>query len=692
MMTTAWIKALFRARLDRLAACLLVLAAMIVASPTASAQVVDPIFSASFDETVGTGVGQRPILFQADKARLLASIAANHPEATGSATNNLGQPLGFITLVRAAQANRGSYDDVPTFQLAFGGWLVNQTNANDVAMLNMAKNEALAQVRSRPNGISGTGEAYQHTEEYMLDVAAVADLAYSRFTPSELAEVATWVNGTLTNWMTQNNSFWPFDDPQNNYWQNGFLAMTVGALATQGFNQGIKPGSSPAVTWSQYWLSQAQRMATLYATEATSPKWTGPVQAEGHYYSTYVRNALWAMTLHDNVMGTSWLQQSGTSPAQSLDMLMFELRPHLQHFFLVGSETGSGTNGPFGHTSLSYWHQLISMAPNSEQARHAKSVLAVAMTHQDSFWYRGAKGFQNFYYNIRDVQALPLIGKTGRMYVAPTPGAGLIGARSAAGFGTGARATLMFANHFGWAARWSHANPDAPGFQWADGGDWLVTDPDAFGSSGIIAEGGGFGSDISNIVTIDGVNDNNSLSAGYPVVRFAEDNNGMAVPHFYTQIDAQPYWSTTSVPVSTFRRDYVWLDDLRVVLVYDRVNANAGKGWRLHVPGSPTINGSTVSYTVNGKTVVVRDLYAPGSSAWTSTNLNGWQGINQNVWRVRQNSSVGDYQSLKVLDVGGRVTAASATPGTGSITASLTVNGAVRTVTFYANGNHALVQ
>lgn len=279
-MTTMWIRALARRLVDGLGACALLLAAPLIANPTASAQVIDPIFAGSFDETVGTGFGVRPVLFQADKARLLASIAANDPEATGSATNNLGQPLGFITLVRAAQANRGSYDDVPTFQLAFGGWLVNLTNANDVAMLNMAKSEALAQVRSRPNGISGTGEAYQHTEEYMLDVAGVVDLAYSRFTPSELAEVATWVNGSLSNWMTQNNSFWPFDDPQNNYWQNGFLAMTVGALATRGFNEGIKPGSSPPVTWSQYWLDQSQRMATLYATEATSPRWFGPVQAD----------------------------------------------------------------------------------------------------------------------------------------------------------------------------------------------------------------------------------------------------------------------------------------------------------------------------------------------------------------------------------------------------------------------------
>src|SRR4051794_37672056 len=58
----------------------------------------------------------------------------------------------------------------------------------------------------------------------------VADLAYARFTPDELDRVATWMNGTLDNWNDKNLTYWPFDDPRNNDWQNGFLAMSIGGI------------------------------------------------------------------------------------------------------------------------------------------------------------------------------------------------------------------------------------------------------------------------------------------------------------------------------------------------------------------------------------------------------------------------------------------------------------------------------
>lgn len=569
--------------------------------------------------------------------------------------------------MRSAAANRGSYDDIDTFQIAFAGWI-----ANDAALLNLAKAETLAYVRQRPNGVSGHGDDFQHSEEVMLNVAAVADLAYSRFTTSELAEISRWVNGTCANWMTANTTYWPFDDPLNNYWQNGFLAMVVAGVGTDGFNP-----NAPAL------LAEASRMAAKFAANVSPPNWSGLAQAEGHYYSTYVRHAIWAMTLHDRARGTSWMAQSNINPAATLDALIYQARPAWTHFFLVGSEAADAT-GSFGPTSLAYWSQLATLAPASDQARHAKTILATA--EAANYWYRASKAFQNFYFNTNAIQALPLSSKSDRLNVQGTPGAGLIGVRS--GFDANARAALMFANNMAYDARWSHGNPDAPGFQWASGPDWLVTDPEFYGSSGIIAEAGsGVGSDVSNIVTLAGVksNDDEEPQAGFPVIRFAQDNRASAVPHFYVQIDAQPYWNQQALAVPVYTREYVWLDDLQVVVIRDQVTANAAKVWRLHTPAAPTISGANATYTINGKTVTVRDLTG---GAWSAVNLRGTLQISRDVWRLSQALPAGAIHSIKVLDVGGRVSAASAN---GNLV-TVTVNGTTRTIAFGAAGAEAGVQ
>lgn len=602
----------------------------------------------------------RPYLFKADEVRLRASIAANDPEATGSAANNVGQPIGFLSLAQAAHASRSSYSDVPTWHIALAGWLLNNT-----AMQQRARDEAMAIVAAAPSGDSGRGDVFQHVEDRLLNVAAVADLAYSQFSAAQLTQVANFVNGTLSNWNTQNRTFWPNDESLNNYWQNGFLAHVVGGVATQGFN----PQAAA-------WRTTTEAMARNFI-DRTTVGWSGPVQSEGHYYAGYVNNAFWALELYDAALGTSLLAQSRFSPAAHLDLLMYQTRPHLLHFFEVGSEANDSA-APHTFLSVLYWHHLISSGRSTAQAQHAKAILNHAMA--STLTPRWAKAFANFYWSIRSVPTVTLAAKTDRMYAAPTPGAGLIGVRSTAGFQTNARAALMFATHFGGGAAYSHANPDAPGFQWADGADWLVTDPEYFNSSGIMAEAGSANlSDVSNMVTLEGYKSNTSGSQ--PQIVYAEDNNTATVPHFYTQINAQPYWNMTS----TYRRDYVWLDDLRVVLVWDRIVGTPAKKWRLHVPAAVTVNGSVASYTVNGKAVRVHNLMASSNGAWTAASTLG-------VWRLSQDDAANDYRSIKVLDVGGRVSAATLSTGSGWYQANLTINGTARTVRFYDDGTHVVVE
>ena len=624
---------------------------------------------AAFAAVPGARFTARPYLFKAVEGRLRASIAANDPEATGSAANGVGTPIGFLTLARAAAADRSGYSDIPTFQIAFAGWLLN-----DAAMQRQARDEAMAIVNSAPGGDSGRSDDFQHVEDRLLTVAATVDLAYAQFTAGQLSQVATWVNGTLNNWNTQNLTYWPFDDARNNYWQNGFLAHVIGGVASEGFN----PQAAS-------WRAKAEEMAQKFKAATTAPGWNGPLQSEGHYYAGYVSNALWAMELYDGAMGTSLLADSGFSFAQYLNLVMYQTRPHLQSFFLVGSEAAA-SEAPFHQLSLVFWHQLIHSGKSSAEAQHAKSILSTAMSSGSNFWARASKGFVNFYWNIRSVATVPASGKPDRMYTAPTPGAGLIGLRSSAGFQPSARASLMFANRHNGNPGYSHSNPDAPGFQWAWGGDWLVTDPEFYSDSGIMAEAGtDVGSDVSNIVTLAG--QKASENGNFPVIRYSEHNPGASVPHSYVQIDAAPYWTSASV----YRRDYVWLDDLQVVAVFDRIVGSPAKTWRLHVPAAPTISGDVARYTINGKTVAVRNLYTTGGGGWTSTNLRGSL-TQRDVWRLSQADASSDYRSLKVLDVGGRVSAASVAAGSGYLEATLTIAGTVRIVRFFDDGSHASVR
>jgi hypothetical protein len=171
------------------------------------------------------------------------------------------------------------------------------------------------------------------------------------------------------------------------------------------------------------------------------------------------------------------------------------------------------------------------------------------------------------------------------------------------------------------------------------------------------------------------------------LIRFAQDNSAQAVPHFYVQIDARPYWTSAT----TYRRDYVWLDDLQVVVIFDRIVGSPAKKWRLHVPAQPTINGQVASYAVGGKTVAVRDLLATGGGAWVAQHLRPSL-TQKDVWRLSQDDASNDYRSLKTLDVGGRISSASLVAASGSYQAVLVINGATRRITFFDSGAQATVQ
>jgi hypothetical protein len=195
--------------------------------------------------------------------------------------------------------------------------------------------------------------------------------------------------------------------------------------------------------------------------------------------------------------------------------------------------------------------------------------------------------------------------------------------------------------------------------------------------------------------------------------------NGSAasVPYYFQSLDLTKYFLNATL----YTRQFVWLDDLQVLVLHDQVNTALAdtKTWRLHVYGLPTIAGSTVTTTTRGgSTLVVRDLtsngsfaslnlykyYDPNTEGQTPTRYNSQALINNflaaynpigsrlyetryPVYRITQPYSGNSLYSCKVLSINNRCTAASQSAITGGIRVTMTINSATRTVDIFNDGS-----
>jgi len=595
--------------------------------------------------------------------------------------------LGFVTLMQQAIADTAAYSDLPFWYFAVAGWLTGSA-----AMQQYAIDQCMARVNANPTGSPLSGDDFQHIEEVMLQTALVADCCYARLTPAQLGAIAAYVNGAMAYWNQQNANYWPFDSSHNNYWNNGHLACALAGVCTEGFN-------ASAANWrTQFVDMSTNNFAVSYKPTA----WSGPQLTEGHYYSTYVGNSAWAMRQYDAVLGTTLLADSGYSARETLNMSMYLLRPHLEEFWQVGSEPTRSNCAPFHDTSWSFWYQNIFLASQTAEAQVAKAILGVpaVANNANNFWSRASKGFDNFYWNTTGVPVAALSSKTDRMLNLPTPGAAVGMIRSAGGFdpATKPRAAIIFYNRkfndtYPWAAAYSHGHCDVPGFQWGNGSDYLVVDPNECGPSGLEGEDGSkaYGR-LANIVTLTLAGDLSGAGA-FPRLVFPPEAGTSPVPYYYYSIDAQPYWTAATI----YRREYVWLDDLQVVLVFDRVAAAGDtKTWRVHLSGAPTISGGVAMLTSAGGTAMkIYDLYSSSGSALQAIDLKGmnfgFSPLDQDVWELSQADSADDFRSLKVFAINNRVTAASVSTASGLYAAHLTIAGSSRTVTFFDDGTHATI-
>lgn len=570
-------------------------------------------------------------LDQAERDRLVAAIQRGDSEATY-----------WANLMASAYANRTGYNDIPNWQIALAGNLLGRADYCTQAVA-----EAQNIVSRDPSGanIRSTSETFLRIPELYDAIALPWAFCKPQTTAAQRAQWSGYLNAGLDAMWVANGNYWPFDDPHNNYFHHYMYVTALVGVVTEGDN-------ARASYWRGYYEN---KLNTRLIPAWTAPAWVGAGGSEGHYYDAYIFRALWTAHNYGKATGQNVVGRFGFTLGEYLNSELHSTRPDFSGFWQMGDEANTAS-APFTTNNRSLWLLLMRLSP--AQAGHAKTLLALSSTGRD---YPGRNSrVWNFAWSDRDVTALPLSSKTDTALTLPSSGRTFI----RTDWTQQARGLVLFHNKVDNSPGESHDHVDAPGFQWSAGSTPLVVDPNAYGSSGIVGTQSNGGATIANIVRLP----NATTSGGSPVLVTAEDNRGATIPHTYHAINAQPYWNNAS----TYRREYVTLDDLRVVIVFDRIVGGGDKTWQIHVPadGGPRVT----------------NLFPAG--ALTTSAVSGFSGVNA----IRQASTDADYRSLKVLDTGNRVQSATLAQGAGYLEAVVTIDGVTRRVRFFDSGAAATVQ
>lgn len=565
-------------------------------------------------------------LDQTERDRLLSAISRGDSEATY-----------WVNLMTSALANRSAYSDIPAWQLALAGALLNRTD-----FCSRAISEAQALVARDPTGanIRSSSETFLRMPELYDEIVLPWAFCRPQTTSTQRAAWATYLNAGLDAMWRANETYWPFDDPHNNYFHHYMYVTALVGVVTEGDNP-------RAASWRSYYEN---KLNTRLLPAWTSPIWTGAGGSEGHYYDAYAYRMLWTAYLYGRATGQNLVGRFGFTPGEYLNSEMHSTRPDYSGFWQMGDEANVAS-APFTTNNRQLWLLLMRLAPS--ESGHAKSLLALSTTGRD-FPGRNARVW-NFVQSDRAITSQSLATKLDTMLTLPSSGRTFLRtnwSQSAVGM-------VLFHNRVDNTPGESHDHVDAPGFQWSSGSTPLIVDPNAYGSSGIVGTQSNGGATVANIVRLP----NATTGGGSPQLTRSEDNRAQGISHTIHVINAQPYWNNASV----YRREYVTLDDLRVVVVFDRIVGGGDKTWQVHVPsgGGPRVT----------------NLFPAGTLSQSS--VSGFSGVTA----IRQVSSSADYRSVKVLDIQNRLSSATLSQGAGYLEAQLTIGGAVRRIRFFDDGS-----
>jgi hypothetical protein len=678
-----------------------------------------------------------------------------------------------------------NYSQFESWQVAFAGWLLIQPGANqNVSLGNTYRNQAVTELLDflsrngdgyfaaayAPPGYSGTfildtqGSLAIDPQNVAYLVGGIYDLCYDLLTTGQRTQCINFLKNFAYTIEAYSNKYWPvLYDPNhkaeshNNYWSSQTKALAIICIVTKG-----DLGTSDYNTILNYYLTRQ----SWYQNQYRLPKWQGVQSTESFWYSPVNIHHFEGTKLFDNAYGSNFSANKQWTFDSYIKYWLLGVNPAITRYMRQG-DTPTVYGSKFQPIGATTWKALMIAANNAETAslgQIARKFVVdtfAARTAADPMgtpWYgTGYDGvkvrwsltsssvFDQYFYRDTAFTTSPISNFTDKYYAQPLPGGGTTLMRSAGTYAIGGTGRSAIIQNHQWDTlnaqpAWSHATADAGSFLWYQADDEVVLSPNDFSYSGILGALS-YGlpyTDWFNLVTIDSesgytydgeppwaadpaetyyVSKRLNGSGNNPRYINRVDGSAAAVPYYFQSLDLTKYFLNATL----YTRQFVWLDDLQVLVLHDQVNTALSdpKTWRMHVYGSPAIAGSTVTTTTRGgSALVIRDLtsngtftslnlykyYDPNTEGQTPTRynsqalinnfLNGYAAVGSRyyetrypVYRITQPYSGNNLYSCKVLSINGRCTAASQSAISGGTRVTVTINGESRTVDIFDNGS-----
>ena len=414
----------------------------------------------------------------------------------------------------------------------------------------------------------------------------------------------------------------------------------------------------------------------------TAPAWSGGGGKEGTHYDKWHRRLYRTLAWWRDSTGEDYIARMTPTPAEQIDYWLHQVTPGRRFVFQWGDEA-QDAQGPFYDSGRELLLVLMTLAPESEQARHAKDFLARSPWAD---FTRRADRPLNFILDTSRIEPKPLVEKRELHLATPTNGSGRAFIRSS--WDTDASAVSYSYRGRERGAASSHDHIDKPGFQWWANDEFVVVDPNFYSRSGIAGGFLGGGSRLGNMVRLVGVLHDDIVKT-QPAVLHARDATASPIPHYYHSFDMRRIWKAAS----TYRRDYVFFPP-DVLVTFDHVAAPQAKAWQVNLPAPPKVEGDLAVVKTKSNTLHIRNLLPAGAQPsvrdWKAKPCCGTTFSNGH--RLAWTDTAQDSISVKVLDIGDRVRAAQCTAEGGGARCALDLDGRPVTIRFVDDASGAVIE
>jgi hypothetical protein len=593
-------------------------------------------------------------------------------------------------------------------------------------------------------------------------VGCILDLCYDLLSPAERTQAANFLKNFFDSVQRYAANSWPGPNDTvfftfSNFWTSQYKAQSIIPIVTKNILTNVENSALLTLLLER----QAQ-----YQEQSRLPKHQGVRAAESCWYSPASISHFEGNLFLDNVYGSNFNTQKQFTFDDVIKFYMLSVNPAISRHMQMGDQPTFYTSKatPIGATD---WRILMIAAYFAETpalGRQARKFVVDTFASKPAADPMGIPYSQNgkpqwidydgsafitFYYRDASFSVDPISNFTTKYHENPLPGSGQTLIRSTGTYAIGASGRSVVVENKWWPVVKSqssmvHNVANAGSFLWYQNDDEIVLDPNSYSYSGFLgklSQGLPY-PDWFNLVTLESESGYLDIgeppwsappTSGVPVKSILGGGNnpryiarvnasGAGVPYYFQSLDLTGYFLNPT----KYIRQFVWLDDLQVLVLHDQVNTGLAdtKTWRLHVYGAPTIAGSTVTTsTRNGAAVVIRDLtsngsfaslnlyryYDPNTEGQLPTRYNALANLGPDmlqasnpigtrlfetrhpIYRITQPFSGNSLYSCKVISVNGRCTAASQAAITGGIRVTMTINGATRTVDVFDNGSNPVV-